>query len=69
MKRPTNDHDSLWNDLPIDERKRLMPHQMESQILHIWQCKQKAIKAHKQHMKELDEWIISIKQGLDRINR
>ncbi len=69
MKRPPNDYDSLWNDLPIDERKRLMPHQMESQILHIWQCKQKAIQAHKAHMRQLDDWMENIKRDLDRLNR
>jgi hypothetical protein len=69
MKRPPNEHDSLWNDLTIDERKRLMPHQMESQILHIWQCKQKAIQAHKAHMRQLDDWMANIKRELDRLNR
>ena len=69
MKRPPNDHDSLWNDLPIDERKRLMPYQMESQILHIWQCKQKAIQAHKAHMRQLDDWMANIKRELDKLNR
>ncbi len=66
MNRPPNDHDSLWNDLPVDERKRLMPHQMESQILHIWQCKQKAIAAHKKHMKELDDWMANIEADLKK---
>lgn len=65
-KAPTNDHTHLWNDLPFEERKRLMPHAMESQILHIWQCKQKAIDAHKAHMKQLDEWMASIRSDLDR---
>lgn len=60
MKRPPNNHKYLWNELHIDERKRLMPHQIENQILHIWQCKQKAIKAHKAHMKELDQWISNL---------
>lgn len=69
MRKPPNEHDSLWNDLPIDERERLMPHQMESQILHIWQCKHKAIKAHKQHMKQLDDWMANIERELKRLNR
>ena len=67
MKRPPKEHDNLWNDLPIEERKRLMPHAMESQLLHIWQCKQKAIEAHKQHMKTLDDWMANIKRELDKI--
>lgn len=69
MKMPSNNHSSLWNDLSIDERKRLMPYQMETQILHIWQCKQKAIQAHKEHMKQLDDWMANIKQDLDKLNK
>ena len=67
MKTPPNKHSDLWNDLPTEERKRLMPQVMESQLLHIWQCKQKAITAHKRHMKELDEWMANIKLDLDKI--
>ncbi len=67
MKVPPNNHSNLWNDMPIEERSRLMPHAMESQLLHIWQCKQKAIEAHKKHMKELDAWMANIKRDLDKI--
>lgn len=67
MKKPPKNYTHLWNDLPAEERHRLMPNAMETQILHIWQCKQKAIAAHKRHMKELDDWMASIKQELDRI--
>ena len=68
MKTPPNDHRHLWNDLPVEERSRLIPHQMESQILHIWQVKQKAIAHHKQYMRELDDWMASIKRDLDKHN-
>jgi hypothetical protein len=61
MTKPTRDFNHLWNDLPDDERKRLMPYMVESQKLHIWQVKQSAIAAHKKHMRELDEWL----KGLD----
>ena len=57
-------HDKLWNDLPEAERKRLMPHMMESQILHIEQCKRKAVNHHKQHIKELNEQIKNIERSL-----
>ena len=63
-KEPTNNFSYLWNDLPIDERKRLMPVMIESQKLHIWQCKQKAISAHKKHIKELDSWIKNLDDEL-----
>jgi len=64
---PTKNFDYLWNDLPIEERKRLMPHMVEAQKLHIWQCKQKAILAHRKHMKELDAWLKSLDDELNRI--
>ena len=67
MSKPTNDYDHLWNDLPEDERKRLLPHAIESQKLHIWQCKQTAIRAHKRHMKELDEWMKNLDDSLRRL--
>ena len=61
---PTNNFSHLWNDLPFDERERLMPHMIEMQKLHIWQCKQKAIRAHKAHMKELDDLILNLNREL-----
>jgi len=67
MKTPPKKHINLWNDLPEAERHRLMPNMMETQILHIWQCKQKAIAAHKRHMKELNDWMANIKRDLDKI--
>jgi hypothetical protein len=54
----------LWNDLPEAERERLMPHMMESHILHIKQCKLKAESAHRKHMKELNEHIKNIEHSL-----
>lgn len=59
-----NKHTHLWNDMPIEERKRLMPHMIESQRHHILLCKIKAIDAHKKHMKSLDEWIKSLNDEL-----
>jgi len=63
---PTRNHTNLWNNLPASERKRLMPHMIESQWLHIWQVKQAAIKAHNRHMKELDEWMKNLQRDLKR---
>ena len=64
MMLPPNDNTHLWNDLPLDERLRLMPYMIESQILHIWQCKQKAITAHKIYMKELDDQMENLRTQL-----
>ena len=62
---PTKDFTHLWNDLPKDERHRLMPYEIESQVLHIWQTKQVAVRNHKRHMKELDDWMKNIVRALD----
>lgn len=68
MKAPPKNHTHLWNGMPLGERKRLMPYEMESQLLNIWQCKQKAIAAHRKHIKDLDDWMANIKRDLDKVN-
>lgn len=67
MKDNFNEFSHLWNDLPFEERKRLIPHMIETQKLHIWQCKQKAKLAHKRHMKELDDWLKNLDSELIKI--
>ena len=69
MKVPKSDFNHLWNDLPFDERKRLMPHMLESQRLHIWQCQQKAIVAHNSHMKELNEIIKTLTSEIEKYSK
>lgn len=59
-------HTHLWNNLPDSERKRLMPHMIEAQILHIEQTKNKAIRAHKIFLRECNEHIQNLKRGLER---
>lgn len=66
---PSNEFTHLWNDMPQEERLRLMPHMIESQILHLWQAKEAAIKAHKAHMAHLDSWIGNLNQSLKSMTR
>ena len=66
MTVPTSKHTHLWNDLPFEERQRMMPHMVESQWLHIWQVKRVAIKAHRRHMKELDDWMKNLEDELKK---
>lgn len=63
-----DNHTHLWNDLPYEERKRLMPHMIESQRRHIIQCRNKAVEAHKKHLKSLDEWVKSLDDELSKYN-
>ena len=60
------EYDHLWNDLPKEERARLMPHMIQSQKTHILQCRKKAVDAHKRHMKELDDWVKNLDRELKK---
>jgi len=66
MNDAPHDHTHLWNDLPIGERKRLMPYQMEAQILHLEQAKAVAIRAHKAYLREMNQWVANIRRDLER---
>jgi hypothetical protein len=66
MINVTNLFTHLWNDFPLEERKRLAPFMVENQKLHIIQCKNKAIEAHKRHMRELDDWMKNLDLDLKK---
>lgn len=63
-----SEHSKLWNDLPPEERKRLMPCQIEAQILYIRQCRKVAVQNHKRHLRELDGWIKNLEHELSKYN-
>ena len=69
MSKNTQNHTHLWNDLPKDERERLMPYEIECQKRHMLQCKEVAIRNHKRHIKELDEWIKNLDRELSLYNK
>lgn len=60
----TTNHSHLWNDLPFEERKRLMPYQIQNHILHLEQAREFAVRSHKRHMKELEDWIANCRESL-----
>jgi len=66
---PTGNFSHLWNDLPKEERERLMPYMVEAQFLHIWQVKQKAIASHERHMAELNDWLKNIRRDINKYKR
>ena len=66
MSTPNN-HSHLWNDLSKEERKRLMPFELEVQLRHISSCRAKAVTAHKRHLKELDDWSKNRNRELTKI--
>lgn len=68
-EKAPNNHSHLWNDLPIEERNRLMPFELEVQLRHIASCRVKAVYAHKRHLKELDDWSGNILSELRKITK
>ena len=56
--------DHLWNDLPFEERMRLHPYQIESQILHLKQARALLVRGHQRNMAELNTWIKNLERGL-----
>lgn len=66
MRDVPRNHTHLWNDLPFDERSRLMPHQIESQILHLEQARLVFVSGHKRTLRELDSTISNLKDNLRR---
>jgi hypothetical protein len=69
LNTPPNDFTHLWNDLPDDERNRLFPYMIENQILIIWQSKEKAIRAHRAHMREIDRHIENLEHELNKFKK
>jgi len=58
------DFTHLFNDLPKEERARLMPHMMESQLLHIEQVKLVLVRSHRKALKEINDWQNNIRKDL-----
>lgn len=61
-----SEFDHLWNDLPITERHRLMPTQIENQILHLKQSRNMVVKGHKRTLAEMDDWIKNLERSLKK---
>tara|TARA_R100000544_G_C2225835_1_gene60614 strand:+ start:2533 stop:2736 length:204 start_codon:yes stop_codon:yes gene_type:complete len=64
-----NDYSHLWNDLPKEQRVKLMPHMIESQIMHIEQTKLKAIRHHKAFLDDCNSQIKNLKKSLSDITK
>jgi hypothetical protein len=63
-KEDPSDYSHLWNDLPYEERRRMMPHAIMTHILHLEQAKAIAVRAHRRHMQELNDWINNLREDL-----
>ena len=59
-------HSHLWNDLPFEERARLMPYMIQVHIRHLEQARTLTVRAHRKHLHEIDDWIDNLKQDLAR---
>lgn len=59
-------HDHLWNDMPIEERRRLSPYMIETQILHLEQARAVLAREQARVLRELDNWIANCRDSLRR---
>lgn len=59
----------LWNDMPYEERSRLMPYMIESQKLHIIQTRHKAIEAHERYLRDVEAWLKNLDSDLAKYKR
>lgn len=57
-------HDKLFNDMPFEERKRLAPYMIETQILHLKQARTELVKGHQATLARLDGWIKNCEESL-----
>ena len=58
----------LLNDMPKEERERLIPYEMEKHILHLEQAKIVMVRNHKRMIREMDDWIKNIKNSLKKVS-
>lgn len=59
-----SEYTHLWNDMPFDERKRLMPYMIETHILHLTQTRATIVAAHQCALREIDDQIKNLRQSL-----
>ena len=59
----------LWNGLPYEERVRLMPYMIETHVRHLEQALALAVRAHRRHLREIDDWIENLKNDLAKAER
>lgn len=64
-----SEYSEIWNSLPKEERLRLMPHMIESQIIHIEQTKLKAIRHHKKFLDDCNDQIKNLKHSLRKLDK
>lgn len=57
-------HSHLWNGMPFEERKRLMPFMIETQILHLRQVRGMIVEAHHAELRKIDAWIANCEESL-----
>ena len=58
--------DEIFNELPLQEREKLMPFLISEQIIHYEQCKMKAIKSHKALISDYNSHINNLKTELKK---
>lgn len=62
-------HSHLWNDLPFEERSRLMPYMIQIHIRHLEQARALTVRAHRKQLREIDDLIADLKSDLEKTER
>ncbi len=62
----SNDFTHLWNDLPKEERVRLMPYAIESQVRHVLQTRNILVRGHARTLAEIDQHIRNLDRELEK---
>lgn len=56
-----------FNSLPFENRKLFVDHSIHNHILHLEQCKDKVVRAHKKLMADYNDQIRNLKKELERV--
>lgn len=62
-------HAHLWNNLPFEERSRLMPYMIQTHIRHLEQARALAVRAHRRQLREIDDWIANLRSDLTKATK
>jgi hypothetical protein len=64
MSEEKENFSDRWNNLSFEQRKFLMPYEIQTQILHYEQIKQKAIKHHNDFIRDVNSHINNLRKNL-----
>jgi len=64
IEQEKNDSTEAFNNMPFECRKVASEHMIHDHILHFKQMRQVAVRNHKKHLKEIDDWIKNLERSV-----